>query len=171
MHPLIQERKDQLDELLADPEIDQAVIRSVQRERQRISRERLAVTGADARRRYFREYLVNEHERAAATDAASLPDGVTPREQSLCSCDDPYCSVKQGRLPTIISEADDPLRAVDEFRESHPRPPALLEAADEYRAVEATVLSVLEDCITAYRQRQPVDEIRDGPADTTPVSP
>lgn len=170
MHPLIRERKQDLDELLEeDMTIPDEVVQSCRAELQRVSDELLAVTEANARERYIRDYLNREHRRAAASSADDLPAGEEPRERPLCTCHDPYCAIKSGQLPPEVRQADDPVRGVDQFRERHPRPPVLIEASEAYRQAQATVLAALEDCVTAAQRKQPLDEVRESPPERPEV--
>jgi hypothetical protein len=160
MHPLIKSRLKAVDEYLTDSTLPDAVVKSVRGHLQAHRREILAVTSDDAALRFYREELEAAYRCANADSDDELDDDMTTRSDPLCECDDAFCSVKAGRLPTMVEEADDPDDGIAAFRQEHPRPTALIEAQQAKREAEEAALTCLSECRVACEQGRPVPEIQ-----------
>jgi len=84
------------------------------------------------------------------------------REQPLCTCTDPYCTIKKGEVPHEMKQAESFEEGEREFRESHGGDPLVLKHAyDEYVDVRSDAMETLRRNWMALQHEVHPNEIAD----------
>lgn len=83
------------------------------------------------------------------------------RERELCSCDDRFCELKDGKLPRRIRRSGNPLREIQQFRYDHRGEPfVLVEAEDAYQGVRRRLKRLCRLIILCGRSNSLPQEVR-----------
>jgi len=99
-------------------------------------------------RRHLVEYLQDEKERFE--NGERTEDG---ERKPLCGCSNPYCALKQGKLPPQVSLHDDIDEGITEYTASHSgRPIVLQEAREDFTETAAEVRQTLEESLAILRR-------------------
>lgn len=90
------------------------------------------------------------------------------REEPLCRCTDPVCDLKKGKVPSRVEMADSLREGVYNFRQTHPKPTALIEAQKEYhemreraRRISYHMQGVAQRDELRDDQREELEELRE----------
>jgi len=71
----------------------------------------------------------------------------------LCDCSNPYCALKQGKLPPQVSLHDDLDEGITQYTADHSgRPIVLQEAREDYTETAAEVRRTLEESLAILRR-------------------
>lgn len=121
------EIREQVQETLADVDGDW----------QRITREH-------AFRQFLHSFLLDERDRFQSGG----------RDDPLCTCGNPECSLKRGHLPGRVLTADDLIEGIYVHQEKHPEARVLLEARDEWSEMRARVRTHLREAKMVLEERR-----------------
>lgn len=96
----------------------------------------LSMDAEGERVRFIHEYIEREYELAQADSHDDHTydgdeDHVELRDDPLCTCRDPNCYLKQGRVPLLIQLADTFDDGMQQFRQEHPGSPLVLDEAQK----------------------------------------
>lgn len=117
-------------------------------------------------------YLDEEHAKLQADDPTEHPyEG--GRDEPLCLCPDPYCTLKRAELPPDVRNASSLEGGTQTFRRTHQGAPLVLdEATDEWRSERTTAKQALRVAkIALATDTKPTDvlEMADEATDELPM--
>lgn len=120
-----------------------------------VEAEIMEVTADDAYQRHLGQYLA---EQADAFQAGA-------RETRLCSCNDPYCPLKQGRLPAEIRMAESKDRGLRGWLERHRGDgKAIHDAREDWYETCSRLKAQLREALVILRRDERPDEEADASA-------
>lgn len=117
-------------------QLDQDVLDDVRAKLDSISEDYEQIDRSNAFRHFLHGFLRRQRRRFKAGD----------RDEPLCECADPECSLKNGKLPGDVRLADDLLTGIYQHQERHPDAIVLMEARDEWASKRARVRVTLREC-------------------------
>jgi len=130
-----------------------AAIEEASELRDSVANEFAELTRDGSFRRHLVEYLQEEKEKFENGDRTE--DG---ERKPLCTCSNPYCALKQGKLPPGVSLHDDLDEGITEYTAGHSgRPVVLQEARRDYIETFAAVRENLEEALTVLRRSDPAE--------------
>lgn len=110
-----------------------------------VEQELSEVTMSDAYERHLLEYIQQAKDEYQSDDH--------DRDDPLCSCSNPYCSLKQGRLPPGVTLEDDLERGIMEYLRDHDGDAAVLqEAREDWVEKCSEIRSVMRDALRILRR-------------------
>jgi len=122
--------------------------------RDEVAHQLIELTRPNAYRRHLVEYLQDEKEKFENGDRTQ--DG---ERKPLCTGSNPYCALKQGKLPPQVSRHDDLDEGITEYTASHSgRPIVLQEARKDYTDTAAEVRQTLERSLAILRRNERSDD-------------
>lgn len=108
------------------------------------------LTRPDAFKRHLVEYI--QAQKAAFESGEREADGT---RKPLCTCANPYCALKSGKLPPQITLHDDLDQGITEYTASHSgRPVVLEEAREDFTATATEVRAALEESLATLRRNK-----------------
>jgi len=122
--------------------------------RDEVAHQLIELTRPNAYRRHLVEYLQDQKEKFETGER--MEDG---ERKPLCDCSNPYCALKQGKLPPQVSLHDDLDEGITEYTASHSgRPIVLQEAREDYTDTAAEVRQTLERSLAILRRNERTGE-------------
>lgn len=118
--------------------------------RDEVAHKLIELTRPKAFRRHLVEYLQDEKEKFENGERTENGE-----RKPLCDCSNPYCALKQGKLPPQVSLHDDIDEGITEYTASHSgRPIVLQEAREDYTNTAAEVRQTLERSLAILRRNE-----------------
>jgi len=115
-----------------------------------VAHQLVEITRPNAFRRHLVEYIQEQKE--LFENGERMKDG---ERKPLCDCSNPYCALKQGKLPPQVSLHDDLDEGITEYTADHSgRPIVLQEAREDFTETAAEVRRTLEESLAILRQNE-----------------
>ena len=115
-----------------------------------VAHQLMELTKPNAFRRHLVEYIQEQKEQFEKGERTEGGE-----RKPLCDCSNPYCALKQGKLPPQVSLHDDLDEGITEYTASHSgRPIVLQEAREDYTGTAAEVRRTLEESLAILRRNE-----------------
>lgn len=117
-----------------------------------------AVGDGDAFETFLTTHLNRQYDRYQATgDGDRVAE---PRDRPLCTCENAFCPLKEGRVPEAVRAAPDLERGIRSYAQDHTGDPLVLtEAREAYADHQGRLYGALVVASVALRQDRPLEEL------------